>query len=174
MVKDAARRMTLPMLVLLSIAAAQIANAEGDSSPDGYFIGEIDYRFVGHLGQVDEKGRLLVWEAKVVGDIQGTMKWWFANPPPSGEITYSGGRLTFYAARWELWGGEELLLAGVSAGKTDFRDGGDGVWDGHGRVTESSAKYEKFNGRSVYETGPVILGSNPPESLAGTGVFLIH
>lgn len=172
--KDTVWKLTLPIILLISIAAAQPAHAERDSSNDGYLVGEINYWFVGHLEQFDEKGRLLVWEAKVSGDIHGTMKWWFVNPPPSSEISYSGGRLAFYAARWELWDGDELLLAGVSAGKTDFRDGSDGIWDGHGRVTESSGKYEKLSGRSVYETGPVILGANPPESLTGTGVFLIH
>lgn len=176
MVKNAVWRMALPVVVLFSMTTTveQTACAEGQSHSDEYLAGEINYRFVGHLEQVDEKGRLLVWDAQVAGDIQGTMKWWFVNPPPSSEISYSGGRLTFYAARWELWDGDELLLAGVSAGKTNFRNGGDGIWDGHGRVTESRGKYERLGGRLVYETGPVILGADPPETLTGTGVFLIY
>ena len=161
-------------VVFLGTTAAQIARSEGDGVSHDQVTGEIKYRFVGHLEQVDEKGRLLVWEAQVAGDIQGTMKWWFVNPPPVTDTVYAGGRLSFYAARWELWYEEELLLAGLSAGKTDFRDGADGIWDGHGRVTEARGKYESLRGRSVYESGPVILGSEPPATLTGTGVFLIY
>lgn len=171
---NAVWRMSLSIIVIFTMAAAQTACDGSDSTSDEQLAGEINYRFVGHLEQVDEKGRLLVWEAEVAGDIQGTMKWWFVNPPPSAEIDYSDGRLTFYAARWELWNDEQLLLAGVSAGKTSFRDGADGIWDGHGRVTEASGKYESLRGRSVYETGPVILGSDPPKTLTGTGVFLVY
>ena len=167
-------RMSLPIIALFTVIAKQAAHAETESGPDRYLTGEINYWFVGHLEQIDEEGRVLVWQAEVAGDIQGTMKWWFVNPPPRKEVRYLGGRLTFYAARWELWDGEKLLLAGVSAGKTDFRDGGDGIWDGHGRVTESSGKYQELRGRSVYETGPVILGSDPPETFTGSGLFLIY
>jgi hypothetical protein len=161
-------------VVLFGMTAARIALSESAGASDDQLTGEIKYRFVGHLEQVDEKGLLLVWEAQVAGDIQGTMKWWFVNPPPVSDTVYAGGRLSFYTARWELWYEEGLLLAGVSAGKTDFRDGADGIWDGHGRVTEARGKYESLKGRSVYESGPVILGSEPPATLTGTGVFLIY
>ena len=172
--KKAVLGITLPAVVLFSMAAAQMARSASDVIADDQLTGEIKYRFVGHLEQVDEKGRLLVWEAEVDGDIQGTMKWWFVNPPPVSETIYAGGRLSFYAARWELWYENELQLAGVSAGKTDFRDGADGIWDGHGRVTDARGKYELLKGRSIYESGPVILGSEPPATLTGTGVFLIY
>lgn len=102
------------------------------------------------------------------------MKWWFLNPPPVSENRYLGGRLTFYAARWELWDDDELLLAGESAGKTNFSDGADGVWDGHGRVMQASGRYEHLNGRAVYESGPVIIGSDPPKSFSGTGLFVVY
>lgn len=166
-------RFTVPIIALLAIGGAETLRAESTSTVEGQLTGEITYWFVGHLGQLDDMGRVLVWEATVSGDLRGTMKWWFESPPPSGESNYAGGRLTFYAARWELWEEDELLLAGTSAGKTDFRDGADGVWDGHGRVTEASGQYRSLKGRSVYETGPVILGSDPPKSFTGTGVFSI-
>jgi len=166
--------LTRSVLALFIVTTAQIASAESDSIPDEQVIGTIKYWFVGHLGQTDEKGRLLVWEAKAEGDLKGTMKWWFVNPPPNAEIKYSGGRVTYYSARWELWDEEDLLLAGESAGKTNFRDGADGIWDGHGRVTEASGKYGFLKGRIVYETGPVILGSDPPKTFSGAGVFQIY
>ncbi len=135
---------------------------------------EIDYQYVGNLEHTDGEGRLLVWEATVRGDLAGKIKWWLVNPSPASEIEYIGGRLTFYAARWECWAGEELFLAGETAGKIDFRDGADGAWDGHGVVTEAGGKYESLIGRHVYETGPVRVGSNPPMSFSGTGIFVIH
>lgn len=162
------------VLVLFSMTAMPLTQADSDSKPDGQFVATIEYRFVGHLGRTDEKGRVLVWEAEAKGGVSGTMKWWFVDPPPISESRHQGGRLSFYAARWELWDEEELLLAGETAGKTNFPDGADGVWDGHGRVTEARGKYEFLKGRSVYETGPVIIGSDPPESFSGTGVFVIH
>lgn len=162
------------ILVLLTMMSTQLALAESDSNHGEQLIGALTYQFVGHLRQTDEAGRILVWEAEVEGAFTGTMKWWFANPSPINELKYQGGRLTFYAARWELWNDGELLLAGESAGKTNFRDGADGIWDGHGRVKEAAEKYEFLMGRSVYETGPVIIGSDPPKSYSGTGMFLVY
>ena len=152
----------------------QLSSAESTSNHDEQLVGTITYLFVGHLRQTDEAGRVLVWEAEAEGAFTGTMKWWFVNPFPISETTYQGGRLTFYAARWELWNDGELLLAGESAGKTNFRDGADGIWDGHGRVKEAAGKYEFLVGRPIYETGPVIVGSDPPRSYSGTGLFLIY
>ena len=135
---------------------------------------EIDYRFVGHLEQLDDEGRLFVWAGTIEGDFTGEMKWWFVQPSPVSGSTYMGGKAAFYAARWEFWAGEELLLAGESAGKTVFPDGADGMWDGHGVVTEASGEFDALKGRKVYETGPVIVGSDPPVSYSGTGLFLIY
>lgn len=156
------------------LAAALLPAATAAAQDVPQLTGEISYWFVGHRQQLDDEGRLLVWEATIEGDVKGEMKWWFSNPPPVAELAYSGGRLSFYAARWEMWVEDELVLAGESAGKTDFRDGMDGIWDGHGRVTRASGDYQALLGRTVYETGPVILGSDPPVSFTGTGLFLIY
>jgi hypothetical protein len=164
----AALSLVVSMLQMPMAFAADAALATGNLSS------EINYRYVGNLEQTDDKGRLLVWEANVKGDLTGKIKWWFVNPPPASDIEYIGGRLTFYTARWEFWVGEELLLAGETAGKTDFRDDADGVWDGHGVVTEGGGKYESLVGRHVYETGSVSVGSDPPMSFSGTGMFAIY
>ena len=170
-----AKQIVAPLiLVLLAMMSTQLARAESDSNHNEQLTGTLSYWFVGHRGQTDDQGRLLVWEAEVQGAFTGSMRWWFVNPSPVSEITFQGGRVTFYAARWELWENGELLLAGESAGKTDFRDGADGMWDGHGRVKEAAGKYEFLLGRSVYETGPVIIGSDPPKSYSGTGMFLVY
>ncbi len=171
---NTAQSLMLSLIVLFMAQTMQMAFAENNASPDSLLTGKTDYWFVGHLGQTDNEGRLLVWEATIDGDVKGKMKWWFVNPPPTSDVTYAGGRLTFYAARWELWVNEELLLAGETAGKTDFRDGADGIWDGHGRVTEATGKFSALKGREVYETGPVIVGSDPPKSFSGTGLFLVY
>ena len=137
-------------------------------------LGRVDYHFVGHREETDSTGRLLVWEAAVDGDLSGTMKWWFNTPPPVGEVAIAGGRISYYAARWELWSDGDLLLAGISTGKTVFTDGGDGVWDGHGTVTEAGQEYETLLGRRIYETGPVLTGSEPPVTFSGTGLFAVY
>lgn len=162
------------MLVVFVAQTSQMALAENNSILDERLTGEIDYWYAGHLGQTDDEGRLLVWEATIECDVKGKMKWWFVKPPPASAITYTGGRLTFYAARWELWVDDELLVAGETAGKTVFRGGADGIWDGHGRVTEAKGRFKALNGHKVYETGPVIVGSDPPKSFTGTGMFLIY
>lgn len=169
---DTVRRMT-KWLVLLFMAYAMPLAAD-DANRINRLSGKIDYWYVTHLGQTDDEGRRLTWEANFEGDVTGKMKWWFVTPAPVPGITYSSGWISIYAARWELWVDEELLLAGETSGKTDFRDGGDGVWDGHGRVTEASGKFESLKGHEVYETGPVILGSDPPRSYSGTGIFVIY
>ncbi len=167
------RSAALLLVVSMPQGMPMAVAAEG-ALPAGTLTSEIVYSYVGHLDQTDDEGRLLVWVATVTGDLTGKIKWWFEIPSPASDVTYMGGQLTFYAARWEFWADEELLLAGETAGKTEFLDGTDGVWDGHGIVTEAAGKYESLIGREVYETGPVIVGSDPPMSFSGAGLFVIY
>lgn len=163
------------LLLLLSMTQAEtITLADDGAIHKGRMTSKIDYRFVGHLEQLDDEGRLLVWEGPIEGDLAGRIKWWFVQPPPVTSNTYMGGKVVFYAARWEIWSGEELLLAGESAGKTVFPDGADGIWDGHGMVIQASRSLSALIGRKVYETGPVIVGSDPPVSFSGTGIFVVY
>lgn len=164
-------RFSLLLLLMLASSAAMADDTVG-SAPR--LIGQIDYRFVGHLEQTDAAGRLLVWEAEFDGDLAGTMKWWFVMPPPVAEVATSDARISYYAARWELWSDQGLLLAGTSTGKTVFRNGEDGLWDGHGTVTEAADAYRSLVGRSIYETGPVIVGAEPPVTFSGTGLFAVY
>jgi hypothetical protein len=159
---------------LLMLLPTQVVIAETDAEFGQQATSKIDYRFVGHTEQSDSRGRLLVWEATVTGALNGTMKWWFENPPPVSEATYSSGRTSYYAAKWEYWADGELRLAGVSSGRTVFNHGVDGIWDGHGRVTIAKGRYASLQGRMINETGPVVLGTNPPQSLSGTGMFTIY
>lgn len=160
---------------LLSIVlATTITFADDTAVPSARLIGAIEYAFVGHLEQTDDEGRILVWQASVEGDFAGEMKWWFVDPPPVASRMYVGGEVTYYAARWEFWVDGELVLAGESAGKTVFPDREDGMWDGHGVVTEANGEYRMLKDRRIYETGPVILGSNPPISYSGNGMFQIY
>lgn len=171
---DVFRKKWVLLAILLTLHMTQQALAEKESGTDGLLVGKIDYWFVGHLGQTDGDGRLLVWEATIEGGVTGKMKWWFTVPPTVEEVTLMTGRVSFYTARWEVWVDGKLLLAGESAGKTVFSDGADGIWDGHGRVTQTSESLENLSGRQIYETGPVILGSDPPKSFRGTGTFIIY
>jgi hypothetical protein len=164
-------------IVLTVLCVAHINQqslADNQSESDSVLVGQVEYWFVGHLGQMDDKGRLLVWEATIEGELAGKMKWWFVNPPVIAEVAMAHGRVSFYTARWEVWTDGELLLAGESAGKTVFSDDADGIWDGHGRVTEAVGRFSDLIGRQIYETGPVILGSDPPKSFKGSGAFVVY
>jgi hypothetical protein len=152
----------------------QSAFAGQDALPNGKLTSQIDYWFVGHFGELDDEGRLLVWEATISGDLNGTMKWWFEMPPPVTNSPFS-----FYAGRWEIWVDGALVLAGESAGKTVFPDGlvvggADGVWDGHGVVTEANGAMSPHKGKKTYETGPVVIGDTPPVSFYGTGMLQVY
>ena len=160
--------------ITAALVAAVVLATGPVSVADAPLRSRIDYRFVGHQEQTDAEGRVLVWEASVDGDLGGTLRWWFVVPPPVPEVAYSGGRISFYAARWELWQDGELAMAGESTGKTDFRDGMDGIWDGHGRVTQGNGEFESLIGHAVYESGPVLLGTEPPITFTGTGVFVVY
>ena len=162
------------LLVLSMILTGAIAFAEDANVPDVLLTGALDLTYAGHLEKTDDDGRLLVWEGSIGGDFGGTIKWWFIDPTPIVSTTHIGGTVNYYEARWEIWVDEMLVLAGQSAGKTVAPDQSDGIWDGHGVVTEAYGKFARFQGRKVYETGPVIYGSNPPLSLTGTGMFQIY
>ncbi len=159
------------LLVVLSMTlAGAMALADNNAVPNGRLTSQIDYWFVGHLGVVDDEGRLQVWDGTITGDFTGEVKWWFVAPPPNpGSL-----EVAFYAARWEIWNDGELFLAGDSAGKTVFPAGADGIWDGHGVVTEANGRFSPLKGRKVYETGTVIVGLTPPASFTGTGMFVIY
>jgi hypothetical protein len=161
-------------VAVVLLAVGSMAVAVDDFAQRGQLTSQIDYRFVGHLQQWDLEGRLLVWQGSIVGDFTGEMKWWFEIPSPVSGGPFEGGRVSFYSARWEIWDGDELLLAGESAGKTVFPDGADGMWDGHGVVTEAAEGLNPLKGRKVYETGPVVVGELPPLTFSGTGMFLMY
>jgi hypothetical protein len=150
--------------------------AYGDDSDTTWksLASEVVYHYVGHLEKVDEQGRLLVWEATIEGDLTGDMRWWFVQPSPASSAPYAGGRIDFYGARWEIRVAGELVLAGESAGKTVWPDGADGIWDGHGVVTEARGDFSMLKGHNTYETGSVSKGSNPPVSYSGKGLFVIY
>ena len=129
----------------------------------------IDYVFVGNLGSVDGEGRLLVWDGSIHGDIDGQILWWFVaggGPPNMPDAAHVG----FYEARWEIWDGETLLLAGESGGSTALPQNKDGIWRGNGFVTEVGAGYEAWMDRPIKEGGNVNFA--PPPS--GSGFFRIN
>ena len=167
-------KLTPVLLVLSMTLAGAIAFADDAAVPSARLTGALDLTYVGHLEKMDDDGRLLVWEGGVKGDFAGEIKWWFINPSPVSSTTYMGGKVNYYAARWEIRVDGELVLAGESAGKTVWPDGADGIWDGHGIVMEARGDFGPLKGHNTYETGPVIKGSNPPVSFSSTGMFVIY
>ena len=55
-----------------------------------------------------------------------------------------------------------------------FQNDVNGIWDGHGVVTEARPEFITLLGNKIYETGPVVVGSNPPVSYAGIGLFVVY
>jgi hypothetical protein len=172
--------MVMSVLLMVAVALASSsapAEARGHGKSPKQAVSEIVYVFTGHLGITDDEGRRLIWEGTITGDINGTMKWWFGPSPATGG-PFLGGTVSYYAGRWEIWDqeGKKLLLAGESAGKTVFpvtAEGErlDGVWDGHGVVTEARKDFRRLKGRRIYETGPVVMDPFP---YSGTGMFSIY
>ena len=170
----AVRKLTSLLFVFAVSLVGTNVYADKGSAPWAPLASEVVYQFVGHLEEVDDQGRLLVWQATIKGDVTGELKWWFVQPSPVSSTPYAGGRVNYYAARWEIRVDGELVLAGESAGKTVWPDGADGMWDGHGIVMEARGHFGPLKGHNTYETGPVIKGSKPPVSFSGTGMFVIY
>lgn len=165
----------VPLLVLpLILLPVPAADADDHAEISGPLTVQIEYRSVGKLEERNDDGWLLAWKAKASGDMTGEMRWWFPETPPAPESTYSDGKVGYYVARWEFWSGDELVLAGKSAGKTVIPDGEDGIWDGHGIVMETNGDLSSRKGRRIYETGIVTMPSDPEMSSTGTGMFVIY
>jgi len=163
------------LLVGLLVSVANVsAHASDVPVPNGLSANPINYRFVGHLGEFDDAGRLLVWEGTIDGPISGDVKWWFVVPSPIPPGVHVGGATAFYQAYWEISQEGRMVLAGESAGKTVFADGEDGIWDGHGVVTDAKGRFSPLKGRKIYESGPVLVGDNPPVTYEGAGIFSIY
>jgi hypothetical protein len=148
------------VLAALITGAARSTTSDRVPAAAGIVSARIDYYFVGDREQVDSEGRRLVFEATVEGDVSGTMNWWFVDPAPAPRVDYEGGYTDYYEARWEIRSNESLLLAGESVGKTFVLDGEEGIWDGHGVVTEAYGAFDDL--------------VDPPATMSGTAVIVIH
>ena len=137
-------------LALLLVSGTVLADdaALGDPKPAPSLTGSTEHEFVGHLGILDDKGRLLAWEGTISGDINGVIQWWMG---PMSTI----GHVSSYVYRVEIWNSDKtvLRLAGEQAGSTTAAPGKDAVWRGKGIVTEASAEFDEWIGRQVYESG---------------------
>ena len=164
-----------PLLALLLLALPDSTAAVSDDAAGMRPLTcHIEYWSVGHLGEKDDDGWLLAWKAKVKGDLDGELRYWFPETPPVPEGKYSHGEVGYYLAKWELWSGDKLVLAGESAGKTVIPNGEDGIWDGHGIVLQGDGQLGSLVGRKIYETGTVIMPADPAEISTGSGMFMIY
>ena len=82
------------LALLLALLPAGMAQAE---KPAPSLTGTTDYWLVGHRGQFDGEGRLLVWEGTISGDIEGVQLYWFV--PAGGPPNMPGAaHVSFYEA----------------------------------------------------------------------------
>lgn len=165
---------TTLLISLLMMLVGPTAFADDHDPNSGLITCQIEYWSVTHLEERDEKGWLLAWKAKVSGDLTGELRYWFPETPPAPEGAYNNGEVGYYLARWELWNGDKLILAGESAGKTVIPDGEDGIWDGQGNVMEAYGDLASLKGRRTYETGTVIMPTDPDVASTGSGMFVIY
>ncbi len=132
-------------------------------------IGAMDLTFVGHLGPIfDGEGRLLTWVGTISGDINGAMKFWgVLGTPTTGQVFH-------FIERWEIWDGEELLLAGDDAGTVTVRHAKNTNYRMNGEVLEASGDFSNLIGRHVHMSGHIIWAI--PGLLPGTGpgIFRIN
>jgi len=87
------KRMPVLVLVLLVVLGSVLAG-DAATTPLSALTCTITYNFVGHLGTIDDEGRLLAWDGETHGDIEGVIKWWF-------DLTHSRniGQVSHYVAR---------------------------------------------------------------------------
>ena len=164
-----------PLFVLLTMMLpGAAAFADDDAAIQGPIACQIEYWSVADQKERDDDGWLLAWKANVSGDLTGEMRWWFPASPPAPEGEYRGGKIGYYVARWEVWNGKELILAGESAGKTVISNGEDGIWDGHGIVMTAKGDLRSLIGRKTYETGTVVMPLDPSVHSTGVGMFVIY
>ena len=148
----------------LDLAAARAAK------PAPSLDNTIDYVFVGHFGELDPQGRLLVWEGQIHGGVEGRILWWFV-PGGGNPHLPDQAHIGSYEARWEIWDEDDLLLAGNSTGTTAIPgDGKDGIWRGKGLVTEGNGAFAGWSGRPIFEGGNV----NWIFPYSGQGIFRIN
>ncbi len=164
---------TIPVLALALMLVLGTILVDHDAvwakKPAPSLTSTIDYWLVAPLGETDGEGRLLVWDGTISGDIEGEIKYWFypeGGPPNMPETA----QVLFYEARWEIWDGGDLLLAGESAGQTATPPGKDGIWRGKGIVTEANGDFADWIGRQTYEGGNV----NWDFPWSGSGIFRIN
>jgi len=163
---------SMPVLVLvLLVALGSVFALDDETGADGpatSLTATTEHDFVGHLGTLDDKGRLLAWEGTISGDINGVIQWWMGSMSANGSVSN-------YVYRVEIWNSDKtvLLLAGENAGSTTSEPGKDAFWRGKGIIKEASAEFEDWIGRQVFENGQAtwaIPGVLPEH---GVSTFLI-
>jgi hypothetical protein len=168
---------TIPVLALTLLLVLGTVLADDSEKPAPSLTGTTDYDFVGHLQQIpddlDEEGRLLVWEGTISGDIEGVIQWWMEPMSITGQASH-------YVDRWEIWSDDPLenseavlLLAGDEEGTTTVRHGKNSVWRANGLVTDVSAGLEDWIGCEVHDDGHFTWAA-PGLPDHGTGTFRVN
>ncbi len=109
-----------------------------------------DYTFVGHLGIVDDDGRLLAWQGTVNGDINGEIEWWmYILDKKCPQVTH------FANDRWMIFDTDtgDLLLKGDEQGTTTIRNGKNSNWRSNGIILETNEDLAIWIGRQVHMSG---------------------
>lgn len=169
--------LTIALALCIIILAFSIPAMAGDNNKAPLRIVAYDFSLLWDLGIFDDEGRLLVWKGSTKGHVEGYVVWWF-DMPFKEQLIHEDFTVSFYSGKWEIYDSDpfpsdgsggvvanpdaKILLAGISAGETLYPTdppNSDGIWDGQGIVTETSAEYRQWKGCVMYEGGPVVLSS---------------
>lgn len=155
------RKLILVLLIVVLLAALLPAAIVLAKAP---LRGETTYEFLAEV----YRGKFVFWKGEVSGDIEGEIIW-FGDPTQMR----STGQASHYDMGWEIWDGDELLLAGEDSGTTTARHGKNSNWRTNGVVVFAHDDFEEWLGRPVHMSGHftwVVPGL--PE--AGDGIFRVN
>jgi hypothetical protein len=126
----------------------------------------IDYSYIGDF---DDQGRFISWEAAVSGCLDGTARWW--GDPTAMRFT---GQASHYEDNWELVDSAgNVLLAGEESGSTTVRHMNNSNWRTNGTVTEANGAFANWLGRQTHASGHFTW---TPDGLPfeGSGILCIN
>ncbi len=166
------KRLFIALIILLMLVPLSVASAKG--KPLRF---ETTYNFVGHLGQTDGEGRLLVWQGEVFvsggEDPVGTAEWWmfFPGGVDTGNVNH------WEDAIWKIYLDDGGYIQGKEWGSTTWIPGGERAnWRANGIVEVATGGpgdgYGYLEGRPMHDGGKVILPLG--ELPSGTGKLHIN
>ncbi len=164
------------LLTLAVVAAVVPVGTAAAKKPEPKLEGITEYDFVFNPSDpvIDGKGRALVWEGTISGDIEGVIQWWIPLP------TSKTGSVSHYDDRCVILdeAKENVLLDVLESGCTTYRDDQDPIWRTNGVVVDASGDYTAWIGCRTHADGDAkmveVPGLPDPIPCCGAGTFRVN